>query len=106
MWDITTPAAARLVSPLPRLDDPVLALRFSPDGRTLATAGKDGKVCLWDVTDASSPHLLGVPLTVHMGRVWSVAFSADGRTLAASGPKNLVLLWDVADRASPARLPC
>jgi WD40 repeat protein len=30
-------------------DAAVLALSFSPDGRTLATAGDDNKVALWAV---------------------------------------------------------
>lgn len=34
---------------------------FAPDGRTLADAGDDGTIRLWDVTDLRAPRKLGAP---------------------------------------------
>jgi WD40 repeat protein/serine/threonine protein kinase len=68
----------------------VYHIEFSPDGQTLASAGRDGTVRLWD---AASGQFLRV-LRGHDGDVNSVVFSPDGQTLATGGDDGTVRLWD------------
>ncbi|MGR7023061.1 nSTAND1 domain-containing NTPase [Geodermatophilus sp. URMC 62] len=71
-------------------DEAVMA--FDGDGSTLAVAGPDGPVWLWDVERqelASDEPLLG------HGRVASMAFSPDGDILATGGVDEQVRLWNV-----------
>jgi WD40 domain-containing protein len=58
----------------------ILSLAFSPDGRTLATAGNDGRVKIWNFdghTLTASGHVISTN-----GQAY-VAFSPDGSTLVA-----------------------
>ena len=70
---------------------------LSPNGRTLAGAGADGIVRLWD---ARTRRALDTPLRSHANGVTGVAFSPDGRTLAsaerlpAPSTRGQVRLWD------------
>ena len=95
-----------------RVPGKIDAMTFSPDGRTLATAGGESRtVTLWDAADGSL--LLSLP--EHGAPVWSVAFSADGRLAAASGVvpamadpaaedrRGEIKVWDVS-AARPACL--
>lgn len=68
---------------------------WAPDGRRLASAGEDGRVRLWSLSDEGMPD--GEPLD-HPGPVYCAAFSPTGDSLAtgtnldqASG----VHLWDL-----------
>ena len=61
---------------------------FSPNGRTLASAGEE-TVQLWDVRESRQ---LGRPLTGNAGSVIDVAFSPDGRSLVAVGG-NRIRVW-------------
>ena len=69
--------------------DHVLAVTFSPDGRTLASRSSDETVRLWDVHRRK----LKATLTGHVDRASTIAFSPDGKTLA-SGSRRGILLWD------------
>ena len=72
--------------------DEVFAAAFHPDGRRLATAGRDRAVWLWDL--ARGEEVARLP--GHTSYVWSLAFSPDGTTLASGSGDFTVRLWDTA----------
>ncbi|MEV0252606.1 AAA family ATPase [Nocardia sp. NPDC050712] len=79
----------------------VNALAFRPDGQVLASAGADGSLRLWTVTD-HAPGALGSPIKGDMP-LESVAFSPDGTTLAAASVMG-TRLWDVRDPEHPRQI--
>ncbi|MBW3608494.1 MAG: helix-turn-helix domain-containing protein [Actinobacteria bacterium] len=91
-------AAARepgILSTLHRHAGPVTSVAFGADQRTLASAGSDNTIRIWDVR-ARKP--IGAALTGHTAPVTSVAFSRTGRTLASGSADNTVRLWNVRTR--------
>ena len=69
--------------------DAVWSVAFSPDDRTLASAGVDMTVKLWDVPDAHEIQ----QLTGHRGEVRCVAFAPDGKTLASASNDRSIMVW-------------
>ncbi len=70
-------------------DGGVQSVAYSPDGQTLATAGRDNTAKLWRPSGEPLATLNG-----HDDVVWSVAFSPDGQTLATTSRDRTVRLWD------------
>jgi WD40 repeat protein len=68
----------------------VSALAFAPDGLTLATAGVDRCVTLWDLPEGKER----ATLSSGVGCVHSLAFSHDGTWIAFAGEGNTVRVWD------------
>jgi WD40 repeat protein len=68
----------------------VPSARFSPDGRTLATASHDGTAALWDVaTGRKQRELVG-----HRGAVVEIAFSPDGTRIVTASWDRTARVWD------------
>ncbi|MFF2897604.1 AAA family ATPase [Streptomyces sp. NPDC057966] len=75
---------------------------FTPDGRTLATAGYDQAVTLYDMSVPTRPRRTAA--AAMPGYVTDIAISSDGRLLAAGDRLGNVLIWDIRDRARPRRV--
>ncbi|MEQ8846134.1 WD40 repeat domain-containing protein [Botrimarina sp.] len=69
------------------------AVAFSPDGRLIAAAGRNGVVRLWDRVASGGPR----DLPSDNRRVRALAFSPDGATLAAGGDGPAVRLWRLSE---------
>jgi WD40 repeat protein len=81
--------------------DELRAVAYSPDGRTLATAGKDGMVKLWELPSGKERATL--PAAEGWRRyIRRLAFSPDGTLLAAAG--GYVSVWKLQTLALLARL--
>ena len=82
-WDVATgrPLDRRLGSP-GFARDVNFAPVFTPDGRTLVIAGKDGRVEAWDVAAGRLDRAIALPFRGMTPL--AMTLSSDGRTLAAS----------------------
>jgi WD40 repeat protein len=109
LWD---PAGGRLVRSLRHYDDSrapafrteqgrsssrtgVMVLTFSPDGRSLLSAGREGLLRVWNLDTGRPRAALRFP-----GEVYAAAFSPDGRAILAAfsegRDRSGVVVWDVA----------
>ena len=85
-------------SPLATLRGPsneVQAIRFSPDGRTLASFTKGDVLKLWTVDEGRGIRTL----TVSGSRVLDMAFSPNGEILASADNSNAIEFWDATKGA-------
>ena len=74
------------------IQNEVLSLCFSPDGRTLATGGQDEVVRIWDIEQNTV-----VSRIVQFREAISLLdFSPDGSRLVVGSPRGTIMLWDIA----------
>lgn len=71
--------------------DMVYTTAFTPDGRTVLTAGADGSVRFWDVATGTETRRFDWGI----GKVSVAAFAPDGLTCAAGGENGEIVVWDV-----------
>ncbi|WP_242684326.1 TIR domain-containing protein, partial [Paraburkholderia hospita] len=79
---------------------PVGSAAFSPDGRRVVTASRDGTARVWDAATGKQIALL----TGHQGAVHSAAFSPDGQRVVTASEDNTARVWDAANGKQIAQL--
>jgi WD40 repeat protein len=89
LWDAAT---GQMIAIL-KTSGPVYALAFAPDSATLASAGDDQAVTVWDVARRTIVHTL----RGHTAPIVGLAFQHDGQRLASVGLDDTVKVWDVEE---------
>jgi WD40 repeat protein len=69
---------------------PLQALAICSDNRTLASAGDDRTIKLWDLGTGR----VRLTLSAHADAVFGLAFSSDGSRLASASRDGTIILWD------------
>jgi serine/threonine protein kinase len=79
---------------LMKTDQPgaIYTVKISNDGQTLATAGSDKIIRLWNAATLKQK----LPLTGHAGPIFGVSFDAEGKRLASAGWDKIVRIWDTS----------
>ncbi|MSU62831.1 MAG: hypothetical protein EXS31_10610 [Pedosphaera sp.] len=89
IWDLTTGAT---VAVWPAHGDGIAKIKFSPDGRRLATSSTTGEVKIWEFATRRELARLG---SLGPGQANALTFTPDGATLISSG-NHRFWLWDVS----------
>src|SRR5450759_974511 len=99
LWDTADGPLVRIVT----ARSLVMSVAFDPRGHTLASAGSDGKVNLWDADSGQ----LTRSLEGHTSLVNSVGYSAAHRLFATKGHKgdNTIRVWTADGQSCVAVIP-
>lgn len=72
-----------------RTGDGILSLAYSPDGKYIASGGRNDVVRLWEADTGK------LVRTFKEHWIWALTFSPDGKYLATGGANKIARLWDV-----------
>jgi eukaryotic-like serine/threonine-protein kinase len=70
--------------------DGVRSVSCSPDGRYVASAGRDKTVLVWDVASG----LIVYAYHGHVDEIWSIIWSPDSRSIASASADKTVHVWE------------
>ena len=74
----------------------IYGVAWSPDGRLLASGGKERKILVWAAEDGRLVH----SLTGHEDNIGALAWSPDGQMLASGSDDKTIRIWEVASETA------
>ncbi|KAF9458229.1 WD40-repeat-containing domain protein [Collybia nuda] len=74
----------------------IRSVRFSPDGKLLATGAEDRKIRIWDIAKKRVRHVFDG----HQQEIYSLDFSKDGRLIVSGSGDKTTRIWDMTDCSS------
>lgn len=82
---------------------------FRPDGKILAigcidlilSEAKDYNLFLWDISNPSSPKVIGRARSGQNTYITAEAFNRDGKILASAADDGTIILWDTSNPSAP-----
>jgi WD40 repeat protein len=96
LWDIAT---GKEINQFGRTTRGYGTATFSGDGKTLATAGEDNQIRLWETaTSGERLHLSG-----HAGQINKLIVTDNDRTLISTSSDTTALVWDLTGTRRPTR---
>lgn len=87
LWDVTT---GQMIQEFVGHTQGMMSVDISPDGRLVATAGRDGTARLWEAATGKQLNIL----TGHENEIAAIRFSPDSSLVATSGDDQIIRLWD------------
>jgi WD40 repeat protein/serine/threonine protein kinase len=92
LWDL---ASGKVGEPFAgKHGEAICTTAFSPNGKILASAAKDGTIKLWDAKTGTE--LRSLAAHAANGKFIGLAFQPDGKLLASVGSDGTVKAWDVS----------
>jgi len=79
---------------------PAVAAAFRRDGRSLAVAGSDRVIRVWDL-EGARPARLTAQLSGHSARISTIAFTRDGARILSGAGDRSVRVWDPSEKSAP-----
>lgn len=90
-----------LVKQLVQVEDSILGLAVSADGKKLAAGGCDRMVRVWDIETGKLEH----SIENHADWILGVAFTPDGKGLVTASRDKTAKVWDLAAKESLVTFP-
>jgi WD40 repeat protein/serine/threonine protein kinase len=78
----------------------VFSLSWSPDSTQVASAGSDGTIKVWEVTQQQQNRTV----VQRPGQTYSIDWHPDGRHLVQGNTEGSVWIWDIANLVDPVHL--
>jgi len=94
-----------MVKHLVDIEDAILCIAVSPDGKWLAAGGTDRAVRVWDLTAGVANARLDQTVENHADWVLGVTISNDGRYLVTAGRDKTAKVWDLRAKESVVTFP-
>ncbi len=87
------------------VEDSVLCVAVTPDGKTLAAGGCDRAVRIWNLTGGIAAAKLEQTVENHADWVLGCALTADGKYLVTAGRDKTAKVWDLKAKESVVTFP-
>src|SRR5262249_22054854 len=91
IWDMETNSEVAILKVDPRI---IELANFSPDGRRVAAAAKDGTVWIWETETGSERRVLKIP-DLEISDPRAINFSPDGARVTILCKGQTVRIWDI-----------